>query len=133
MSLERIDPPELPRPSGYTHAVAGTGRTVFLAGQTGTDAAGRIVAAGVAAQFEQALANLLVALRAAGGEPEHLAQLTIYIVDMDAYRDHAREIGAGWRRLMGRVYPATAAVGVPRLWDPAALVELQGTALVPPA
>jgi enamine deaminase RidA (YjgF/YER057c/UK114 family) len=131
MTLERFDPPGLARPSGFTHAVAGTGRTVFLAGQTGSDAEGRIVPGGVVAQFERALGNLLVALRATGGGPEHLAQLTIYLVDVDAYRAGAREIGGVWRRLAGTRYPATAAVGVHRLWDPDALVELQGAAIVP--
>ena len=131
MTLNRINPPELPRPSGFAHAVAGTGRTVFLAGQTAQDAAGRIVPGDVVAQFERALANLLTALRAAGGEPEQLAALTIYLVDVDDYRAHAAEIGAVWRRLAGSQYPATAGVGVARLWDPAALVELQGIALLP--
>jgi enamine deaminase RidA (YjgF/YER057c/UK114 family) len=129
--LERFDPPELARPSGFAHAVAGTGRVVFLAGQTGTDTDGRIVPGGVVAQFEQALKNLLTALRAAGGDPEHLAQLTIYIVGVDDYRAHAREIGAVWRRLVGTQYPATAGIGVVRLWDPEALVELQGAAVLP--
>jgi enamine deaminase RidA (YjgF/YER057c/UK114 family) len=131
VTLDRIDPPELPRPSGFAHAVAGTGRAVFLAGQTAQDAAGRIVPGNVVAQFERALANLLTALRAAGGEPGQLAALTIYIVDVDDYRAHAAEIGAVWRRLAGSQYPATAGVGVARLWDPAALVELQGIALLP--
>ncbi len=131
MSLDRINPPELPHPSGFTHAVAGTGRTVFLAGQTAQDATGRIVPGGVVAQFAQALDNLLVALRAAGGRPEHLAALTIYLVDVDDYRAHATEIGEVWRRVMGSHYPATAGVGVTRLWDAAALVELQGIALLP--
>lgn len=130
--IERIDPPGLARPSGFAHAVLATGRTVFLAGQTGADAAGRIVGGGVVAQFEQALGNLLVALRAAGGGPEHLAALTIYIVDVEDYRARAREIGAVWRRLVGAGYPATAGIGVSRLWDPEALVELQGTAVLPP-
>lgn len=131
MSLQRFDPPELARPSGFAHAVVGTGRTVFLAGQTGSDHDGRIVDGGVVAQFERALANLLVALRAAGGGPEHLAQLTIYIVDVDAYRGAAREIGGVWRRLVGAHYPATAGIGVARLWDRDAMVELQGTAVLP--
>jgi enamine deaminase RidA (YjgF/YER057c/UK114 family) len=129
--LERIDPPELPRPSGFAHAVAGTGRTVFLAGQIAHDGAGRIVGGGVVAQFERALDNLLIALRAAGGRPEHLAALTIYLVDVDDYRAHAGEIGAVWRRLVGTAYPAMAGVGVTRLWDVDALVELQGVALLP--
>lgn len=131
MTLERINPPELARPSGFAHAVVATGRTVFLAGQTALDGSGRIVGDGVVAQFERALGNLLVALRAAGGGPEHLASLTIYIVDMDDYRAHAREIGAVWRRLAGTDYPATAGVGVARLWDVEALVEVQGTAVLP--
>jgi enamine deaminase RidA (YjgF/YER057c/UK114 family) len=131
VNLDRIDPPELPRPSGFAHAVAGTGRTVFLAGQTAQDGTGRIVPGGVVDQFEQALGNLLTALRAAGGEPRHLAALTIYLVDIDDYRAHAAEIGAVWRRLVGSSYPATAGIGVTRLWDPAALVELQGIALLP--
>jgi enamine deaminase RidA (YjgF/YER057c/UK114 family) len=131
MGLDRINPAELARPSGFAHAVVGTGRTVFLAGQTALDPAGRIVGDGVVAQFEQALGNLLVALRATGGGPEHLASLTIYIVDMDDYRAHAREIGAVWRRLAGTEYPATAGVGVARLWDAEALVEVQGIAVLP--
>jgi enamine deaminase RidA (YjgF/YER057c/UK114 family) len=132
VTLERIDPPELARPTGFAHAVVGTGRTVFLAGQTGMDRGGRIVPGGVVAQFEQALQNLLTALRAAGGGPEHLAQLTIYLVDVEDYQSHAREIGAVWRRLVGSRYPATAGIGVARLWDREALVELQGCAVLSP-
>jgi enamine deaminase RidA (YjgF/YER057c/UK114 family) len=95
------------------------------------DAEGRIVGGGVVAQFEQALGNVLTALRAAGGGPEHLASLTIYIVDVEDYRAHAREIGQVWRRLAGTDYPATAGIGVARLWDDDALVELQGIAELP--
>jgi enamine deaminase RidA (YjgF/YER057c/UK114 family) len=95
------------------------------------DATGAIVGGGVVAQFEQALGNLLTALAAAGGRPEQLASLTVYIVDMDDYRSRARDVGAVWRRLVGRDYPAMAAIGVSRLWDAEALVELQGTAVLP--
>ena len=95
------------------------------------DADGRIVSGGVVAQFEQALGNLLVALEAAGGSPADLASLTVYIVDMDDYRAHAREIGAVWKRLVGSDYPAMAGIGVPRLWDAEALVEVQGFAVLP--
>jgi enamine deaminase RidA (YjgF/YER057c/UK114 family) len=129
MSIERVNPPELAKPSGYAHAVRTTGRTVVhLAGQTALDSDGRIVGDDVVVQFEQALGNLLTALRAAGGEPADLVSLTIYIVDMDDYRAHAREIGAVWRRLVGSDYPATAGIGVSRLWDREALVEVQGVA-----
>lgn len=132
MTLERVNPPALARPSGFSHAVVATGgRLVFLAGQTALDDEGRIVGDGVAAQFERALDNLLTALRAAGGEPGHLASLTVYIVDVDDYRANSREIGEVWRRLAGRDYPAMAAVGVARLWDADAKVEIQGFAVLP--
>jgi enamine deaminase RidA (YjgF/YER057c/UK114 family) len=130
--LDRVNPPGLAAPSGFSHAVVAEGaRVVFLAGQTGMDTSGTIVGGGVVAQFEQALGNLLAALAAAGGRPEQLASLTVYLVDMDDYRSRAREVGAVWRRLVGRDYPAMAAIGVARLWDVEALVELQGTAVLP--
>jgi enamine deaminase RidA (YjgF/YER057c/UK114 family) len=133
MDVERINPAGLARPSGFSHAVSVTaGRMVFLAGQVGMDRDGKVVSGGVVAQFEQALANLLTALGAAGGLPGDLVSLTIYIVDLADYQAHAREIGAAWRRLAGTEYPATAGVGVTRLWDPEALVELQGIAAVSP-
>jgi enamine deaminase RidA (YjgF/YER057c/UK114 family) len=132
MMVTRVNPPGLAPPSGFSHAVLAEGtRVVFLAGQTGMDASGAIVPGGVVAQFEQALGNLLAALAAAGGRPADLASLTVYIVDMDGYRAHAREIGTVWRRLVGRDYPAMAGIGVARLWDAEALVEVQGTAVLP--
>src|SRR5215469_64990 len=131
MNVERINPAELARPSGFSHAVAAAGgRMVFLAGQVGMDRNGKVVRGGIVAQFEQALANLLTALAAAGGQPGGLVSLTIYIVDLADYQAHGKEIGAVWRRLAGTEYPATAGVGVTRLWDPEALVELQGIAAV---
>ena len=131
MSIERINPGELARPSGFSHAVSATGgRLVFLAGQTGYTPDGGIVPGGVVPQFEQALGNLLTALRAAGGDPIDLVSLTIYAVDLADYRAHGREIGDVWRRLCGQEYPAMAAVGVARLWDADALVEVQGFAVV---
>lgn len=125
MTVDRINPPGLPRPSGFTHVVsvpAGS-RIVFLAGQTGTGA-------GVAEQFESALRNVLTALTAVGGQASDLVGLTIYSTDLADYRAHAGEIGAIWRHLIGREYPATAAIGVARLWEPDALVELQATAAI---
>jgi enamine deaminase RidA (YjgF/YER057c/UK114 family) len=132
MTIEHVNPPDLARPSGFAHAVvASGGRVVFLAGQTALDGSGTIVGADVVSQFERALANLLTALRAAGGEPEHLASLTVYATDLADYRAHAHELGEVWRRLAGPRYPAMAAVGVSRLWDATALVEMQGLAVVP--
>ncbi len=129
MTLERVNPEGLAKPVGFSHAVMGEGRIVFLAGQTALDPNGRIVGTDVVAQFEVALGNLLTALRAAGGMPQQLASLTIYIVDVDDYKAHAREIGKVWRRLVGTDYPAMAAIGVARLWDADALVEVQGFAI----
>lgn len=131
MSVERVNPPALPVPSGFAHAVIATGgRMVFLAGQTALDASGSIVGDTVAEQFEVAFGNLLTALAAAGGQPTDLASLTVYAVDLEDYRAHGRQIGAIWRRLAGRNYPAMAAIGVSRLWDAAALVEVQGYAVI---
>lgn len=131
MTIERINPPELGAPKGFSHAVVGTGRTVFLAGQTALDERGVIVGATVVEQFEKALGSLLAALAAAGGGPEHLASLTIYIVDMEDYKARSREIGQVWKRLVGSHYPAMAGIGVSRLWDAEALVEVQGFAVLP--
>ena len=130
MTTERINPAELARPSGFSHAVAATGRMVFLAGQTGVDRDGNVADGGVVPQFERALTSLLTALGAAGGLPSDLVSLTIYLTDMADYQAHAREIGAVWRRLAGTEYPAMAAVGVTRLWLPGLLVEIQGIAVV---
>src|SRR5262245_29045545 len=130
VSIERVNPAALPAPRGFSHAVVGTGTTVFLAGQTALDAFGNIVPGDVVVQFEQALGNVLAALRAAGGEPHQLASLTVYVVDMDDYRAHAKEIGAVWRRLVGRDYPAMAGIGVARLWDVEARIEIQGFAVL---
>ena len=131
MNVERINPEELARPSGFSHAVSvPAGRMVFLAGQIGMDRDGKVAAGGVLPQFEQALSNLLTALAAADGQPEDLVSLTIYLIDVEDYQAHGKEIGAVWRRLAGTGYPAMAGVGVTRLWLPGALVEIQGIAVV---
>ncbi|GGZ60635.1 RidA family protein [Streptomyces subrutilus] len=132
MSLERINPGELSPPTGFSHAVSATGgRLVFLAGQTALDGSGKVVGTTFPEQFERALANLLTALAAAGGAPVDLARVTVYATDVAAYREHAAELGRVWRRLAGRDYPAMAVIGVVRLWDDQALVELDGIAVLP--
>ncbi|MFD5142072.1 RidA family protein [Streptomyces sp. NPDC058401] len=132
MSLERINPEELSPATGFSHAVvASGGRLVFLAGQTALDGAGKVVGATLPQQFEQALTNLLAALAGAGGAPADLARVTVYAVDVADYRACAPELGRIWRRLAGREYPAMAVVGVVRLWDEEALVELDGLAVLP--
>jgi len=130
MTLMRINPAELARPSGFSHAVSAAGRIVFLAGQTGVDRDGNVAEGGIVPQFERALGNLLTALAAAGGQPSDLVSLTIYLTDVEDYQAHGKEIGAVWRRLAGTDYPAMAAVGVTRLWRPELLVEIQGIAVV---
>ncbi|MFB0627360.1 RidA family protein [Streptomyces sp. AB3(2024)] len=132
MSLERINPEGLSPATGFSHAVTATGgRLVFLAGQTALDGSGKVVGATLPEQFERALANLLTALAVAGGTPADLARVTVYAVDVAAYREHAAELGRIWRRLAGREYPAMAVVGVVRLWDTQAQLELDGFAVLP--
>lgn len=128
----RINPEQLAKPSGFTHAVTASGGTqVFLAGQTAQDREGRIVGEGIVAQFDRALANLVTALAAAGGTGEHLVKMTIYCTDPGDYTEHRTEIGVVWRRLVGSEFPALTLVGVTRLFDPAALVELDAIAVIP--
>lgn len=132
MTFERINPTHLAPAAGFSHAVRITGgATVHLAGQTALDADGKIVGDDVVEQFEKALGNLLSALEAAGGAPEDIVSMTVYIVDMDDYKARSRDIGRVWKQLVGAHYPAMAGVGVARLWDVEALVEVQGTAQVP--
>ncbi|HET9379249.1 MAG TPA: RidA family protein [Streptomyces sp.] len=132
MTTERVNPPGLSPPTGFSHAVVATGsRVVFLAGQTALDGDGTVVGATLPEQFTRALGNLLTALRAAGGTPADLARVTVYTTDVAAYRTHARELGRVWRELAGRDYPAMAVVEVVRLWDEQAVIELDGFALLP--
>ncbi|WP_327326618.1 RidA family protein [Streptomyces sp. NBC_01210] len=132
MSLHRHNPAELSPPTGFSHAVTATGsRLVFLAGQTALDTDGKIVGETLPEQFETALANLLTALAASGGAPQDLARVTVYATDVADYRVHAVELGRIWRRLAGRDYPAMAVIGIVRLWDDEALVELDGMAVLP--
>ena len=130
MDVQRINPAELARPSGFSHAVSATGRMVFLAGQIGMDRDGKVVGGGIVPQFEQAFGNLLATLAAAGGHPADLVSLTVYLTDVEDYQAHGQELGAVWRRLAGTDYPAMAGVGVTRLWLPEALVEIQGIAVI---
>ncbi|MFF5444189.1 RidA family protein [Streptomyces sp. NPDC012888] len=131
MSLERINPEELSPPTGFSHAVVASGsRLVALAGQTALDGEGELVGTTLVEQFEQALGNLLGALAAAGGTPDRLVRVTVYAVDVADYRRHAAELGRVWRKLAGRDYPAMAVLGIVRLWDAQALVELDGLAVL---
>ncbi|MFF5023381.1 RidA family protein [Streptomyces collinus] len=131
MTTERVNPPQLSPPAGFSHAVVATGsRVVFLAGQTALDGDGKITGTTLPEQFEKALTSLLTALAAAGGTPADLARVTVYATDVADYRTHARQLGRIWRERAGRDYPAMAVVEVVRLWDERALVELDGFAVL---
>ncbi|MEU3249872.1 RidA family protein [Streptomyces sp. NPDC006997] len=132
MTTERVNPPTLSPPTGFSHAVVATGtRVAFLAGQTALDEDGHVVGTTLPEQFRRALTNLLTALHATGGTAADLARVTVYTTDLAAYRAHAADLGRVWRELAGRDYPAMAVVEVVRLWDTAALVELDGFAVLP--
>jgi enamine deaminase RidA (YjgF/YER057c/UK114 family) len=128
-----VNPEALGAPRGFSHgmlAPAG-GRLLCVAGQIATDGAGRLAAESFPAQFERALANVLAVVREAGGGPEHVVRLTIYVTDRRQYLASLEAVGEGYRRLMGKRYPAMALVEVAGLLAPGALVEIEGTAVVP--
>jgi enamine deaminase RidA (YjgF/YER057c/UK114 family) len=125
MSRHRIvNPPELGAPSGFSHAVVAAGRTVHLAGQIGEGDT-------LVEQFDDALGKLLIALRGAGGEPEDLVSLQVFVTDVSAYKASLPALGAVWRTHLGRHYPAMGLFGVRELFEPWAQVELMGVAVLP--
>ncbi|WP_090096508.1 RidA family protein [Lentzea jiangxiensis] len=125
-----VNPASLPKPSGYSHGTL-AGNTLHLGGQTALDADMKIVPGGIVEQFRQAFGNVLTTLRAAGGEPEDLVSITIYLTDIPGYQAHGKEIGEVWRELAGPVYPAMAGIGCTALWQPEALIEILGVAVIP--
>jgi enamine deaminase RidA (YjgF/YER057c/UK114 family) len=124
-----VQPPNWPRPRGYANGVVAQGRAVFVAGQIGWNEREEMQS-GFVAQFRQALDNVVAVVRAAGGRPEDIVRLTVYVTDLDAYRGGLREIGSAWRSILGKHYPAMALVGVAGLVHPEALVEISGTAVL---
>ncbi|MBB2915310.1 enamine deaminase RidA (YjgF/YER057c/UK114 family) [Streptosporangium becharense] len=130
MKPQPINPTSLPKPSGYSHGTL-HGNTLYLGGQTALDKNMRIVEGGIVAQFRQAFSNVLTTLREAGGEPEDLVSITIYLTDIPDYQAHGREIGEVWRELAGPVYPAMAGIGCTALWQPEAMIEILGVAVIP--
>ncbi|MGO4248208.1 RidA family protein [Paenarthrobacter sp. RAF54_2] len=130
MSHKTINPESLPKPSGFAHGML-AGNTVFLGGQTALDKNMNIVPGGIVEQFTQAFSNVLTTLREAGGQPEDLVNVTIYLTDVDDYMANGREIGRIWREMAGTQYPAMAGIGVSRLWQKEALIEIQGIAVIP--
>jgi len=128
---EVVNPPGLLPPVGFAHAVvAAAGRTVSLGGMTGHARDGGI-AGSLVEQFDAALANLVTALTACRARPEHLVSLQVYVTDVGRYRAELRALGEIYRGHLGRHFPAMALFGVAELFDPRAVVELVGTAVVP--
>jgi enamine deaminase RidA (YjgF/YER057c/UK114 family) len=133
MSNEIVNAPELAAPVGYAHAVVAApgGRTVHLGGQTALGPDGAIRCRTLPEQFDVAAGNVVAALRAAGGEPDQLVQLLVFVTDVAEYKASRRELGDVWRRRFGRHYPAMGLFGVTALFDEEARVELVGTAVIP--
>jgi len=133
MSLSAILQPDgWPRPSGYSSGVLAHGRQVFIAGQVGWNpCSGRFESADLVAQVTQALKNVLAVLAQANGRPEHIARMTWYLTSRAEYVAHLKEIGAAYRAVMGKHFPAMTAVEVSALIETQAKVEIEATAVIP--
>jgi enamine deaminase RidA (YjgF/YER057c/UK114 family) len=126
---ELINAPELSKPVGFSHAVK-AGDTVYLGGQIASTLDSAVTGETMAEQFDQAAANLMTALKAAGGGPDDLVSLQIFVTSVGEYRDSLSELGSVWRKHFGRRYPAMGLFGVTELFEPAAKVELMGVAVL---
>ena len=128
--MRALQPPGWPRARGYAHGIEASGRLVFVAGQIGWDETGAFPAADLAGQVRQTLANVVAVLAEAGAGPEHVVRLTWYVVDREEYLASQKEIGAAYREVMGRHFPAMAVVEVTALVESSALVEIEATAVL---
>ena len=129
--MKVLQPPGWPRPKGYSNGISARGRLVFTAGVVGWDAEEKFTSGTLPGQFEQALRNIVAILAEDGADPEHIVRMTAYVTDIEAYRTSLPEIGAAWKAVIGRHYPAMALVAVTALVEPSALVEIEATAVVP--
>ena len=129
--MRALLPPGWPRPKGYANGISASGRTIFTAGVVGWDEAEKFASPDLAGQFRQVLKNILAILGEDEAGPEHLVRMTCYVTDIHAYRASIKEIGAAWRELLGRHFPAMAVVEVSALVEPEAKVEIEATAVVP--
>lgn len=130
-----VNPPELGQPSGFNHGILAPagGRVLFVAGQAPTDGSGRVVPGDFVTQFAQALGNVAAVVRAAGGGPEDVGRLTIYVTDLAEYHACLEPLGKAYRDILGRNFPAVAMVQVAGLVDEGARVEIEATAVIPAA
>jgi enamine deaminase RidA (YjgF/YER057c/UK114 family) len=127
-----VTSPDLAPPVGYSNAIAaGPGTTVYLGGQTALNKENEIVGETLVEQFGVAAANVMTALRAAGGEPGDIVSMQIFVRDVEDYKDNLRELADAWKRNFGTHYPAAGLFGVTRLFDEPALVELMAVAVIP--
>jgi len=133
MTQQILQPKGWAAPRGYANGIAADGRVIFVAGQVGWNARGEFESDDLVAQIEQALSNVVAVLHAGGAGPEHLVRLTWYVTDKAAYVDRRKDIGAVYRRVIGRHYPAMTLVVVAGLLEDGALVEIEATAVVPKA
>ncbi len=131
MTIRTVLPEGWSRPRGYANGMAGRGEILAIAGQIGWDTQETLVGADFCAQFGQALRNVVAVVEAAGGQPGHIISLTVYVTDKKAYSDDAATVGALYREIIGRHFPAMALVEVADLLEPGALVEIQGLAVLP--
>jgi enamine deaminase RidA (YjgF/YER057c/UK114 family) len=130
--MQILQPPDWAKPRGYAHGIAVRGgKTVYIAGQVGWAPSGTFVEKSFGGQFRQALANVVAVLAEAGGRAEHVVRMTWYVVDRSEYLGALKEIGAAYRELMGRHYPAMTVVEVRGLADAEARLEIEATAVVP--
>ncbi len=133
MSYRVINPEDLGAPRGWNNGMLGPagGRVLFVAGQTAHDRSSRVPEAGFVEQFGRALDNTLAVVREAGGVPADIGRMTVFVTDIEAYRQSLPELGEIWRPRMGRHFPAMALMEVAGLVDERALVEIEATALLP--
>jgi enamine deaminase RidA (YjgF/YER057c/UK114 family) len=126
-----LQPEAWPRPSGYSNGIVAEGTAVYVAGQIGWDATTGRVVEGMAAQVEQALRNIVSVLAQASASPTDIVRLTWFVTKMELYRQETKAIGQGYRRVMGRHFPAMSVIGVHCLVERGALVEIEATAVLP--
>lgn len=128
-----VNPPALGQPRGFSHGLLAPpgSRVLFVAGQTAADANGEVAEADFAAQFQTALARVIAVVATAGGKPEHIGRMTVFVTDMEAYRAARHALGHVWKRQMGAHYPAMALVEVRKLVDVEAAIEIEATAVIP--
>jgi enamine deaminase RidA (YjgF/YER057c/UK114 family) len=129
--MKTLLPPDWPRPKGYANGVSARGRTIFTAGVVGWNAREEFAAPDLVGQFRQILVNILSILAEDNAGPEHVVRMTCYVTSRDDYVAGLAEIGAAWRELMGKNYPAMAVVEVSALVEPAARIEIEAMAMVP--